>query len=261
MDRVRYAVVLLALVVPSAADEAELKYLKQRAQIRRGLAEKRFEFARAHFDRTEKLYKAGQVSEADLIDAHREHTRALVGVGLRRLEQQEITAAGAAPERDIAAPVVKGKDYVGMALQVEHGGAARLHTLAERVHAAAKKAAEAGQISAGELGGVRAGALAALSDREALSELLVLRSRFVKEGGKAGEVRAEARRIRAEAAAVRARVLLEAARARHAEANAAFQAGRLTQERLEALGLRVAELEAERDLAELDLARLRPVGK
>jgi hypothetical protein len=248
---VRQTLFLLVLATVVAADDSA--YFKQRAKIRRGLAEKRFAHARARFDRTEKLYKAGQVSEADLIDAHREHAQAMVGVSLRRLEQEEIAATGVAPERDLAAKTILGKDYVGMALNLEHGGAARLHALAERVHAAAKKAAAAGQISAGELEGMRARALAALSDRQALAELLVLRARFVKEGGKPEAIRAEARRIREEAAAVRARVLLEAAQARLAEARAAFQAGRLTQDRLDALELGVAERTAERDLADLEL--------
>jgi len=162
-----------------------------RVQGQQRVAALQLEMARANLDELRRRYDQGLLGREQLMGAELPVRDAEAHLATLRLDEEEIRSSGRAPQNDISAPLVRGRDFVTERLLLQ------VATVQERVANVEERldwmqeAADAGVLALEELERFRPPLGELESEISGVQQRIVLRGRFLAGELSAGEAEAE----------------------------------------------------------------------
>ncbi len=230
-----------------------------RIQGQQRIAALQREMALANFQDVEERYDNGLVQEEDLVIARLPLQEAEGHIQALHLNEEEIRASGEAPNDEITAPLVDGRDFVTERLRLDLEKAMGRLSLFENRLGWAMDAMESGRL-APESDHVRqaeASVVFSEADVAGIQEKMALRQRFLDGKITAPEVEAGLEIKEAESRLERHRLDYDLIYGQMGEAIEAVEAGYMAEASLEQLRLQLMQLELEMEILQRTLELLK----
>lgn len=187
---------LLAGVASAQVGESrQREQLLAGAQAELRLATMRLELARTQHNTVRQRFEAGVVSREELAAAEMELTLMEAALGRSRLNVEEIQASAAPPRDDLAAPMVRGRDFVRERLLLAMGAAQKALSTAERHAEEIERRHRLGIVQRMPLLEAQSDAVQAHSELELLAGKLEVRRQFLQRELQPGDVPRRVRRL------------------------------------------------------------------
>lgn len=181
------AVVATDEVQQSRAQEV----LLVRVQGQQRIAALQLDMARTNVDEMRRQYDQGLLSREQLMGAELPVRDAEAHLAMLQLDEEEIRSSGRAPQNEISAPLVRGRDFVTERLLLQVATAQGRVSIVEERLDWMQKAADAGLLSLEELERFRPPLGEMEAEISGIQQRIALRRRFVYGELSAGEAEAE----------------------------------------------------------------------
>lgn len=143
------------------------------------LAELHLQIARNQLEEVERMHGAGAIEEQALLEARVHARRAEAEYMKLTLNQEEITVSGKAPQNELSAPLLDGRDFVAERLVFDEVVAAERLSAARAQYRRYEDLAAAGVLRSEDLSEARLALREAESQLMGISEKVSLRRRFL----------------------------------------------------------------------------------